>query len=114
MMTITNREEGYVEIQASGKLERSDYERVVPQLESEAERGKLRLLVELVDFEGWTPKALVEDLRYDLKHHGDFEKTAIVGDKTLEKWATTLAKPFFSGEMRYFEDLDAARRWIRG
>jgi hypothetical protein len=112
-MTITKQEQGFIEIRASGKLERSDYEEVVPQLEAEAKRGKLRLLVDLVDFEGWTPKALVDDLRFDVKHHDDFERTAIVGDKTLEKLGTELSKPFFSGEIRYFEDLGEARRWIR-
>ncbi|MGE0785178.1 MAG: STAS/SEC14 domain-containing protein [Sandaracinaceae bacterium] len=113
MLTITNRDGRLVEMRAAGTLERADYDRVVPQLEAAAESGDLRLLVQLEDFRGWTPRALVEDLRYDLKHHDDFSKVAIVGEKKLEEWGTQLSKPFFSGEMKFFEDLPKARAWIQ-
>ena len=106
MLTITTRRQATLEIEATGKLDRADYERVVP------ESGELRVLIRLRDFEGWTPKALIDDLRFDLRHHDDFRKIAIVGERKLEKWATDLSKPFFSGEMRFFEDDADARAWV--
>lgn len=112
MLKVTNRQDDVVEVRAVGKLERADYERVVPQLEDAVERGRLKLLVHLRNFEGWTPRALVDDLRFDLRHHDDFSKIAVVGERELERLGTKLSKPFFSGETRFFEDLEQARRWI--
>jgi len=112
MLKITTRRPGTLEIEAQGKLDRADYERVVPELEGAAEDGELRVLIRLRDFEGWTPKALIDDLRFDIRHHDDFRKIAIVGERTLEKWATELSKPFFSGEMQFFENDADARAWV--
>lgn len=62
------REEGMIELKAqpdlveidpSGKLTRADYGRLVPELERlAAERGALRLYIELRDFRGWDPEGL--------------------------------------------------------
>ncbi len=112
MLTITARQPGSLEIEARGKLDRGDYERVVPELEAAAASGELRVLIRLRDFEGWAPKALIEDLRFDIRHHDDFRKIAIVGERKLERWATELSKPFFSGEMRFFENDTEARAWV--
>lgn len=113
MLTITNHGPDVFEIRAEGKLDRADYERVVPELQAAAGRGELRVLIRLDDFEGWTPGALLDDLRFDIRHHDDFRKMAVVGERKLEEWATRLSKPFFSGEMRFFEDEAKARAWVR-
>ena len=50
-----------VEIEVSGKLEKRDYERFVPQLETLIqEHGKLRILFDMNDFHGWTLSALAD------------------------------------------------------
>lgn len=113
MMKITHHDRHLIEVQAEGTLDRVDYERIMPALEHEAASGELRLLVRLEGFRGWTPQGLVDDLRFDLRHHDDFSRIAIVGHRKVEEWGTRLAKPFFSGEMRFFEELDAARAWLR-
>jgi hypothetical protein len=113
MMEVIERQGDLVEVRVSGKLQRADYARVVPQLESAIERGPLRLLVELHDFEGWAPQALVDDLRFDLRHRDDFARIAVVGEAKLEALATQISKPIFRGETRFFEDLEEARRWLR-
>lgn len=113
MLNITNQEGNLLELMATGTLEHADYERVLPKIEGVADRGNMRVLVVLRDFSGWEPKALLDDLEFDVEHRDDFTKIAIVGEKKLEKWATTLSKPFFSGEMKFFEDEDRARSWIR-
>ena len=113
MISIQGRTEGSLIIEARGQLTHKDYEDLVPQLEREmAQHGKLRLLIRLKNFEGWSPEGLVDELRFDIRHHDDFERVAIVGENRWEKIATQVSAPFFSGSMRYFEDEDEARAWL--
>ena len=112
MLEITKRDSNELEIVAGGKLEKTDYDRMVPRLEEAAEDGPLRVIVRLDDFRGWTPRALLEELRYDVRHRDDFEKVAVVGEKKVEELATKISEPFFSGDVRFFETLGAARAWM--
>lgn len=115
MFELAEESGPFVVIRASGKLDAQDYQVLVPELERIIEsEGKLRLLLLLEDFHGWDAGALLEDLRFDIAHRTDFERTAVVGDRTWLKWATRLTAPFFSGQFRYFEpsDVDAARTWV--
>lgn len=112
-MTLNRQNPPIVEIDVQGKLEATDYEALVPQLEEAInQHGRLRGLIKLEDFHGWTPAALVDELRFDIRHRNAFERIAIVGDNALEKLGTRLSAPFFSGEIRYFEDETRAREWI--
>lgn len=109
-------EDNIIEAKISGKLTEKDYEIILPELERRIEEyGKLRLLIELEDFQGWTAGALWEDLKFDFKHFHDFARIALVGDRKWEKTATLFSKPFTGAELRYFarEDLEEARKWIR-
>ena len=113
MIRILDDTRNLLTVEASGRLSEQDYEILVPRLEAEIRRrGRLRLLILLRDFEGWTPKALLEDLRFDVRHHDDFDQVAIVGERKLEELATRLSAPFFSGSMRFFEDESEARGWL--
>lgn len=115
---IEIREEGdgaYLVAVATGRLTEQDYRGLVPRLhEANDRQGGLRLLILLRDFEGWTPKALIEDLRFDLRHRRDFERVVIVGERQWEEIGTRIAAPFFSGSMRFFEDEAEARVWLGG
>lgn len=116
MLHIEEQRDDYVELVARGKLERDDYERVLPLLEAQLEReGALRALIVLRDFKGWTLGAALDDLRFDLSHRKDFDRMAIVGEGSLQKWATTLSAPLFSGEVRFYElaEEQRARDWVR-
>jgi hypothetical protein len=98
------------------KLEKEDYELFVPQLEGLMDEGsKIRLLVKLKDFRGWSPRALWEDTKFSIKHFRDIERLAIVGNKKWEKGMTVFTKPFTSAKVHYFDesDMEAARKWIR-
>ena len=113
MLTIREEAGNYVALDAREKLENSDYARVMPRLEALiARRGKLRVLIVLHDFAGWTPGAFFEDLRFDVKHRDDFERIAVVGGKTWQAVVTKLSKPFFSGETQFFEAEAEARAWL--
>ena len=116
MFTITESSAGnYVEVQLSGKLTKEAYEAFIPDLESViAEHGKIRLLVEMKDFQGWDLAAVWEDTKFGYQHFSDIERIAIVGETTWEKWMTSFCKPFTRAKIKYFDssELEAGRAWV--
>ena len=102
-------------VSVSGSLTAEDYRPFV----SEAEGligvwGKLRLLIELHDINGFSLGAMWEDLKFDLKHFGEIEKLAVVGEKQWHIWMTEICKPFVAGEVRFFSRShgEEARVWL--
>ncbi len=57
--------------------------------------GRIRVLMDLQDFHGWDFGAAWADFTFGLKHLGQLERCAVVGDKRWEEWLTDLGKPFF-------------------
>lgn len=97
------------------KLKKEDYEAFVPQVEHiMASRDKIRMLILLKDFKGWSAGALWEDTKFGLRHFNDIERLAVVGDKRWEKTMTAFVAPFTGAKVRYFDmvDLPRARDWI--
>jgi len=104
-----------LEVELSGKLVKEDYEAFVPAVERLVkEQGKVRILVKMEDFHGWTAGALWEDIKFDAKHFGDIERLAIVGETQWEKGMAIFCKPFTTATIRYFghPNLDEARSWL--
>ena len=105
-----------LEVLVTGKLEKADYELMVPEVERLIRQyGKLRVLLELRDFHGWTAGGLWEDLKFDVKHFRDIERLAILGEKKWQEGMATFCKPFTTAEIRFFppEEAEEARRWIQ-
>jgi universal stress protein A len=103
-------------VRATGKLTHADYQQFLPELENLInEHGKISLLMELENFSGWEIAAVKDDLQFGLKHNHDFEKIALVGDKTWQQWMVLMSKPFVKGEIRYFSriELQTAWDWLR-
>jgi len=104
-----------VKVIASGKLSRESYDLFTPELDSLVERvGKVRLLFEMIHFEGWTLGAAWEDLKFGCKHYNHIERIAVVGDRKWEKAMTFVCKPFSRAKIRYFDiaDFEEANAWI--
>jgi hypothetical protein len=104
-----------LEVHLTGKLTKEFYEKLAPAVEKQiAEHGKLRILMIMHDFHGWTAGALWEDIKFEFKHSRDIEKLAIVGESKWEKGMAAFCKPFTKATIRYFdsEQLDEARKWI--
>lgn len=105
-----------VEVVITGKLAKEDYETFVPEIDRLAEKhGKLRMLIELVDFHGWTLSAAWEDTKFGLRHFNDIERLALVGDQKWEKGMALFCKAFTTAKVKYFDisALDKARSWVR-
>ncbi len=105
-----------VVIALSGNLTREDYERFVPEVERLiGQQGKVRMLVKMHDFHGWTTGALWSDIKFDLKHFADIERLAFVGDKRWEAGMALFCRPFTRAKVRYFDlsKTDEALDWIK-
>jgi hypothetical protein len=117
-MPVELREEAggkIVAVTLSGKLAAGDYSR----LGGEADRlikqhGKIRILVSMHDFHGWTAGALWEDIKFDLKHFTHIEKLAFVGETKWEHGMAVFCKPFTTAKIRYFDHTkaDEAKAWL--
>jgi len=99
----------------SGKLHDADYKTFVPAIDEMAKTGKVRLLAEFHDFQGWDMHALWDDIKFATSHCRTIEKVALVGDKAWEKWMAKVCVPFSMAKIRYFDqsESDAARAWIQ-
>ncbi len=104
-----------IEVRVTGKLTKEAYERFEPVVAFQIERfGKLRILLALHDFHGWTAGALWDDTRFELKHCRDIDRLAVVGEAKWEQGMAVFCKPFTSAAIRYFDQarIDEARRWV--
>jgi hypothetical protein len=102
-------------IKLTGKLTREDYAQFVPEVERLIrEHGKLRMVVQMHDFHGWTMGALWDDIKFDVKHFRDIERLALIGESKWEAGMAVFCKPFTTAKVRYFDESqsDEAFTWI--
>jgi len=114
-ISIQELSDEVVEVKLSGKIHSSDYDEFVPGIEAIIERvGQLRLLMIMEDFHGWDLGAVWQDTKFDMKHHADFAKLAMVGEKKWEELMAKVCRPFTGATIRYFDKSEeaAARDWI--
>jgi len=104
-----------LEAQLTGKLDKEDYQQFVPVVERLVrEHGKIRMLVEMHNFHGWTAGALWQDLKFDAKHFKDIERLAMVGEAKWQHGMAMFCKPFTAATVRYFDRsaIAEARAWL--
>ena len=102
-------------LKLSGKIVKDDYAEFTPEVErAVAEHGKIRMLVEMDNFHGWTLGAVWEDLKFDANHYSHIERLALVGNKNWEAGMAVFCKPFTTAKVRYFDETksDEASEWI--
>ncbi|MFA5190963.1 MAG: STAS/SEC14 domain-containing protein [Verrucomicrobiia bacterium] len=104
-----------VNVDLSGRLTREDYLQFLPIVEQlVSQRGKLRMLVEMRGFHGWTVGGLWEDLKFDVKHFKDIERIAFVGETKWQEGMASFCKPFTTATIQYFDQnqIGEARSWL--
>lgn len=102
-------------LQAKGKIEKSDYDKVNAVLEkNEREYDTQRLYIEIDKVEKITAAALWEDFKMYFKQIRKFDRIAIVADSSIVETLSTLSKPFVSGQLKFFDSKEAlkAREWV--
>lgn len=117
-MTATVREEKegkILAIRLTGKLVKEDYEKFVMETDRLVKKhGKIRMLVEMHDFHGWTAGAAWEDLKLAVRHFSDIDRIALVGETRWQKGMAVFSKPFTRAEVRFFElgEVVEAHTWL--
>lgn len=104
-----------LEIRVSGRIVKEDYETFVPLIDRlVAQHGKIRMLMEMHDFHGWTLGAAWEDTKFAMHHFHDIERLAIVGETKWQEAMAIFCKPFTKAEVRFFDSSTAeqARTWL--
>jgi hypothetical protein len=99
----------------SGKLHDEDYKKFVPLVDAEiAREGKVNVLAQFHDFQGWDLHALWDDICFATTHCLKIKRIALVGETSWEKWMAAVCKPFTMAKLRYFDvsQFDAARAWL--
>ena len=114
MIEVLDRSSGKVlGIRVRGKLLHEDYQQFVPLVEKLIKQhGGIRCLVEMIDLHGLEPRALWDEIKFDVRHAGQIERCAVVGDRAWEAWMTCLSRPiFFNAEIRFFDVAACEKAW---
>jgi len=119
---ITDMPEGTIGFRVDGDVEREDYTELLrPALEEAMASGRpLRTLYVIEDLDDMEAGALWEDskLGFDLgiRHHKQWERSAIVTDIAWMARATKLFAWMIPGEARVYPlaELEDAKRWVAG
>lgn len=104
MLKIVNTSRAFIHVRATDWLSSEDYRRFEPALhESLRLWGRpAPLLLDLMEFRGWTVSGLLKDIRFDLKYRKTFSRIAVVGTKHWHQSLTFIAMPVFGAKMRFF------------
>lgn len=94
-----------------GKLNKADYDRLNVLIEEKVRHyGQAKLLLEVVNIEGLTVRALWEDLKASLKLYSNIERIAIIGDQSWLKTSVKISDLLTPGlEMAAFSSTDHRR-----
>jgi len=115
-ITLTEKNDGQIlEVRASQKLTHADYQQFAATFEAMLKRHpKLRVLFEMIDFHGWEPAVMWDDIKFDLKHFSHIERLAMVGDRAWEKGMSVFTRPFTGAQVRYFDRaaIAQAETWL--
>lgn len=112
---LTEKNGGELEVSLTGKLVKEDYDTLVPAVERAIDQhGKVRMLIVMHDFHGWTASAAWEDTKFGVRHFHDIERLAMVGETKWEHGMAIFCKPFTAATVRYFgrDQYEAARAWL--
>ncbi|MFW5882308.1 MAG: STAS/SEC14 domain-containing protein [Planctomycetota bacterium] len=104
-------------VHLSGKLRQDDYQAIRPQVERLlAERDAINVVVDTEGFTGWSPGALWEDIKLDVKHRNDLGRVAVIGERQWHQGMATFCRLFTQAEVRFFEpqEREDARAWAVG
>jgi hypothetical protein len=106
----------FLSLKAVGKLTHEDYQIITPIIDAalaQVKDPKVDVLIDGTELEGWELRAAWDDFKLGLKHHNEFRKIAIYGNKNWQQITAKIGSWFVSGEVKYFAGLADALDWIK-
>ena len=118
LKTLPTADDRIVGFAIDGTITADDIDRITAEITQRLEsHDRLRLYAEVNTWTGISPQALLKDLRFSLQHFKDFEKEAIVSDKSwLKVMAETGDRLLPHTEVKHFswEHQADALEWVEG
>ena len=103
-------------LKAVGTLQHSDYEVIVPMIDSAlagVEDAKVNVFFDGTELDGWEVRAAWDDLKLGIKHGSEFKKVAIFGNKRWLEMSAKVGSWFVSGDIKYFDNETDALDWLQ-
>ena len=114
---IADLPEGVIGFTVTGTLEAEDYRDVLlPALEQAAAHGGIRILIEMPEFEGFSPGAIWQDLKMGVENWSKWQRMALVTDVDWMRHGVEWFGWMTPGEVKHFPiaERDAAIAWLAG
>lgn len=105
----------FLSLKAIGKLTHEDYKVMTPMINAalaSVSNPKINALIDTTELEGWAVRAIWDDFKLGLAHGSEFDKIAIYGNKNWQKISAKVSSWFMSGDIEYFDNLQAALLWL--
>jgi len=105
----------YLYLKAIGTLTHQDYQTITPMIENalkEINEPKIKALIDCSELKGWEFQAAWDDLKLGLKHGNEFDKVAIITNKTWIEVGAKVSSWFINGQIQTFEKEDDAIEWL--
>ena len=105
----------FLTLRATGKLTHQDYETITPLIDSAlagVKHPRINVLIDGTELDGWEARAAWDDFKLGLKHGSQFEKIAIVGNKSWQEKLSKIGNWFISGDVKYFGSESEALDWL--
>jgi hypothetical protein len=103
---------------APRKLYVEDFQQITPDVDSFiSQHGKIKLLVDVSNFHGWSnAAALLRHIRFVKDHHQKVERIAVVGARNWQHWVIGVVRVIAHPEVRAYDksQQSEALRWIVG
>lgn len=118
MIKLINKlPENVIGLEATGKINDSDYQNIViPTIERALKTNeKVSVLFHAGDnFKGYTLKAMYDDTKLGLDHFGQWDKCAFVTDKTWLRLAVNTADLLWPYHIKLFHnsEMKKAQSWV--
>jgi len=104
-----------LDVEVSGELFHGDFKCFMERFDQLVKQhGQLRILCNLVSFDGWDANALWDEIKWDARHFSDIARLAVVGAKKWEEQLSLFCSPLTTAEIRYFDQtrVAEARTWL--
>jgi len=105
----------FLSLKAIGKLTHEDYKVITPMIDAalgSVNDPKVNALIDTTELEGWELRAAWDDFKLGLTHGSQFDKIAVYGNRNWQKTSTKVSSWFISGDIEYFDNLQAALLWL--
>lgn len=115
-MLKIEKEDSLMLLKASDRITQADVENFEPRFDELAvEQGKVPMVIDATELQGYTPEALWGDLRFDSTHRDRIGPMAIITEGGWKEWIAKLSRPFFKEPVRHFDadQLAEAKKWVR-